>query len=552
MAFDISYIFQAIDKFTRPARDILRSTKALQAGMSKLNAVAKFGAELQRKNMFVMAGMDMAIGLLGRTVLGTTAKFQNMHMAFTAMMDDPKKADWLFKQAKISSQKYGAATTLQFGKAYAGFVALGAQAKLIPGVVSRLADIGTQIGVPIDRMALGYGKVFGTGRITRREIPSLLYQTGIRNIFAKIMHTSLSNINKMLLQGKKKMPFAVLAKAIRIMTSKKGSIIPGIGGKFLHGQKAAGRTLSGAYRKVQDTLQVLTDNVGQYIATQYKLNKRAESIQQTMIKVNHSFAAYAKRFGWLIKVVLDGLLAFAALVTVNFLLGSIIRTVEIIVIGYSAVIKLATAATWLWNKALKRLLLFALWPFKAALLRVSEALYIAAMGGTAFDIAMALLPIIIVALVVGLALLLRHFKLLMPVLKGIGDFLYMTLIKPLEMVINLIKKAIPGFEKLEKVMKPLGAIEMPFAKLGHWIGSKIPVSHAMTASMAAPALSVATPHQDIVSALQQAFPNLNEGLKTLVNVHINGKETASTEHAGHVSGFPHFDVGVNMPLSGGV
>lgn len=552
MAFDISYIFQAIDKFTRPARDILRSTKALQAGMTKLNAITKFGAELQRKNMFIMAGTDMAIAGLAHSVLGTAATFQQLRMSFGAMLGSVKQGNALFKKMKNLSQEYGTATTEQLSNVARMFLSVGGSASKIPKVMGWLLDVSALSTVSIQRLGQSYQKAFGEGRLTRRILRPFLNNTKLLITMAKLAHKSVHQMGIILGRGGKGLPFKLLPEALRVVTSK--------GHTFWHGQIIAAKTMRGAWKRVADALQILTDHIGEYLSAQFKLVPESIKLQKLMQHISKNFDSYAKRYGWMVTGIIKGLLAFAALVTFNFLLGTVLRTLELVTISYTAIMKLATVATWLWGSVIKKVIFVALWPFKIALLRVSEALSIAAMGGTAFDIAMALLPLIIAALVVGLVLLLHHFKLLKPALKDIGMVLDMTLIKPLEIVINLIKKAIPAFKKLESLMKPFSKIEFPFAKLGQFIGSKIPVFHhtitkmvAATTPMAGGAmLNFGPPHMDIVSALQQAFPNLNEGLKTLVNVHINGKESASTEHTSHASGSPYFDIGLNMPLSGGV
>ena len=81
MAFDISYVFQAIDKFTRPARAILQSTKRLEGAYNSLNKVAKYGAELQNKSKYVMAGSILAIVGLGASLLHTAGTFQKLNMS---------------------------------------------------------------------------------------------------------------------------------------------------------------------------------------------------------------------------------------------------------------------------------------------------------------------------------------------------------------------------------------------------------------------------------------------------------------------------------------
>lgn len=551
--FDISYVFQAIDKFTRPARNILKSTKRLEQGFTGLNKVVKLGAELQRKSAFIMVGTDLALVGASVGILKTASSFQQLNMSFHAMMPNQKAATALFKQLIEMSQKYGAATTLELGEASRGFLAVGASAKNIPIVLNRLMDLSAMTGKSLGSLAYGYQQTFATGIVRKKYIHAISNSVPLLQAMATVLHKTKQETMQLLNTGK--IAFVTLAKAIKLLTSR--------GAKFFEGQRKGANTLRGAYKVVQDSLQVLTYNTGLYLAKQFGITKGAKQIRDQIMQVNASFGFYEKKYGGLVTAIIKGLLAFAALVTFNFLLGTVLRSVTIVLWIFRGAILAVRGAMILW-----RVTLFAL----------------ALAEGVAFA------PLLIFASIVGVVIygiirLLKHFNLWKGTMYTLGKSVTDYLITPIDHMINRLEVAIKTLGKFlslsPTIKKVASSIEKPFAAAGSWIGGHIPVpKHLYDVQMAqrmvttsslpsiykigAPASSMLTAAQGglvstgvvsyseaIATALREAFPNLNEGLKAQVNINLDGKHVVSTHHEAHAGSYPNLDIGLNMPQAAG-
>lgn len=544
MAFNISYLFQAIDKYTRPARNILQSTKRLEKGFAGLNRVVKLGAELQRKSAFIMAGTDLAIVGMATGILRTASTFQQLNMSFHSMMDNQKDATTLFGKMIDMSQKFGAATTIELSTAARGFLAVGASAKDIPIVLSRLMDLSAQTGVSLVSLAYGYQQTFATQVVRKRYIRSLSNATPLLANMAAVLHKTTKETQHLLNHGK--IAFVTLAKAIKRMTDA--------GGKFFQGQKRGANTLRGAFKVVQDSVQVLMFHMGMFLAQQFHITQRAFAIRDAIMKVNASFSDYAKKYGGLVKAIIEGLVAFAALVTFNFLLGTLMRSVVIVLWLYRGAVLAVKGAVILWRGA-------------TLALALAEGI--------------ALAPLLIFVTVMGLVLygiyrLLKTFHLWRATMVGLGQDVTNYLIHPFDHLICKIKEAIKAIQKFMGVSSVMKKIEEPFAAVGKWIARKIPVPKHLYDVAMAEKMVMTTPLPSIyqigahrgmpssfsqiitnntsaglVSALQQAFPNLNEGLQTQVHVTVGGHVAHNTQYTGHAYTFPNFDTGLNMPQAAG-
>ena len=282
--FDISYVFQAIDKFTRPARNILRSTQRMMGGFERLNKVTKWGAELQQKNMWIMAGTDAAVVGLGISVLGTAGKFQRLKIAFDMLVDNPVMSTKIRSQLMIMSQKYGAATTQEFANSARTLLSVGVQAKNIVPTLREIARVSSLTDVPVLQISESIAKVFGGGRVSARYIRALWTRTNIRKIIMKELHLTTKEIGKMRKSGA--IPLAAFLKAFFILGAPKVTAAFKGMNKAAFGQIRMSHTLTQAWTALLDTFQVFRGNLGEYLDKQFKITDGMVKLKNTLIGVN--------------------------------------------------------------------------------------------------------------------------------------------------------------------------------------------------------------------------------------------------------------------------
>ena len=550
MAFNISYIFQAIDKFTGPARQIIASTQKMKVKFEGLNKVVKFGTQLQHKSMIGMLVAQGAMLGIGTAIIHTAGTFQKLNMSFHAMMDNQQDATDLFKKMIEMSQKFGAGTTVEFADAARSLLAVGGSAKKIPIVLNRIADITSLTGLSLEGVAKKYAIAFATGKVQRVYIRHLMNSTNLLQIMANVMKVTKGEASTMLSGAK--IPFSVLAEAIKRMTS--------VGGKYFEGQKKGAHTIFGAYNAIKDAIQVLMKNAGMFLVQQFDLINVGLKLRDNIMGLNKNFGFYAHKYGHLVKMIIIGLAAFTALLTVNFVLGTLLRSVTLIIMGYRIAVIAVRAAVIAWRLTLLAFTVIA-WASVAPFL---------------------IFTVVLAAVIIGILLLLRHLHLLKGTMFTLGKAVTEYIIEPFDKFIDKAELAIKAIQKFAKVAASIGKkAEAPFAAVGHWIAKKIPVpTHLydterairMTTQTALPSIyQIGAPagarltaaqggvpsgggvsyHEAIVAAFKEAFPNLNEGLKTKVNINIDGKHAGGAEHSAHAGSYPNSDVGLTMPQAGG-
>ena len=111
MAFNVTYIIQAIDRFSKTAKKISASTEQLTRKFKKLSEA---GEKFQKVSRGIFLKLALPMVGMGTAFLSTAAKFETMNVSFQTLLGSKEKGEAMFKSMILLSQRFGAATTLEF------------------------------------------------------------------------------------------------------------------------------------------------------------------------------------------------------------------------------------------------------------------------------------------------------------------------------------------------------------------------------------------------------------------------------------------------------
>ena len=578
MAFNIAFIIQAINKFSGPAKEIANSTNMMIHRFKRMGAA---GLALQHKMQSIFLKMALPIGALSVGLLHTAATFQTLRMSLGVMMGDQKKANQLFHQFVVLSQKWGAATTEEFAKAGRTLLAVGGKAKNIPIVLGEIADLASVAGLRLEDVAHSVARVFARGIVKLRFIKTLATSTTILQTMADQLKITKSHLMKLMSAGK--LSAGVFLRAMHTISAK--------GGIAFQGQKRAAATLRGGYFLIKDAMQILLAVMGLFLAKNFDIIDNLMKLKNVIIGVKNHFGSFMEKYGPLVRKTESAIIAFLALIAATFALGVAMRLGAVWVSVFTGALWLARIAAVgvvrVW-KTLK-------WVWRA----MNTEIAITDILLSPILIVLALVAIAVAALVyvfirwhkqIG-SLIETRLKPLLWIWKKLGHFV-MWLVdlfkKHFPIIANVIGKEVDWIVKkfdvlIDKIKHFIGffhKIGHAFKKWHHWVkfgtaGKMPPTLKALIETTATtPALSVMpamamgkistispgiVPLQmplkggDLQDAFTTALANsgLSEGLTAHINVGVSSDEGLKIDRVTHMSSMPNVEVGTIMPLAAG-
>lgn len=330
MAFNISYRFQVLDKFSKPLRQMQKQLKRTQqkvrnlsktmksTGIStalqkianktgvaaramgrfaaatgramrdaarKVKAFAKkAGKRLRDVGRNLTAKLSLPISILGGFALKASAKTETMTVAFKSMLGSLGKAKNLVKDVRAFTAK----TPFQFGDvggATRQLLAFGVVGEKVLGKLKFLGDIAAGAGVPLSDMAQIFGKVKAKGKAMTEEILQAS-ERGIPIIaeLAKVMKRPQSSILD--LASKSKISFKIFEKALKSMTEK--------GGIFFNQTEEQSNTLSGIFSTLVDNIENILSDVGDELVKAFSLKQSMKDFILFLQNAGEKFKAFAK------------------------------------------------------------------------------------------------------------------------------------------------------------------------------------------------------------------------------------------------------------------
>jgi len=581
MAFNIAFIIQAINKFSGPAKEIADSTKMI---MYRFKRMGEAGLALQHKMQGLFLKMALPIGGLGIAVLHTAATFQTLRMSFSVLMGDQKKSTWLFNQMIDLSQKFGAGTTQEFAQAARSLLAVGAQAKNIPPVLSHIADIAAVSGIPIESMAMNVAKVFAGGVVRRQFIRGLMRSTDILQEMANVAGKTKSQISIMMSKGK--LGAAIFLKAITLMTSK--------GHLFYKGQERAMHTLRGSYFLVKDAIQLLVAKMGMFLNKNFLIVDNMIKLKNIIIDVKNNFDFYMTIYGPMVRTIMSAIGAFLTLIIVTYALGTAMRIGAVWVSVFTGALFLAKIAglgvvriwktlKWIWRAMNTEIAItdILLSPILIVLglvaIAVGLLIYVFIRWNKQIGtlIETKLKPLILIWKKLGhfimwlVGLFKKHFPIIARVIGKEVDWIikkFDALIDKIKHFFSFFKKIGHGFKVwhhwvehgtptpglhggLARALKTAPKM-LPSGVMAH--AAALPLTNASLTMMKVP-LSTSLNVADLGDAFANALETsgITEGLTTHINIGVSGETGLKIDKITHMSSHPNVEVGTIMPLAAG-
>ncbi len=332
MAFNISYIYEIVNKASVPLKKIAEAQKAVAKGAAIAAArVKKFGAALGRIKDKAKAAGDKLKSLgssmslkvtapllaIGGFALKSSAALETLETSFESMLGSADKARVIVKElvdftAKTPFQLEGV------GKAGKQLLAFGVAEKDILPTLQVLGDIAAGANVPLTEMSAIFGKVKAKGKAYTEELLQMSDRgIPIIDILAKRFGVTKQAVFDAASSGK--ISFKIIQDAMQEMTQK--------GGIFFKQMDRQSATLAGIFSTLKDNINLAMAEVGDTLVETLDLKQLLKDLITGIQSATKAFAEFAKnnprlvKFGLIITgivIVLGPLIGFIGLMVAGF------------------------------------------------------------------------------------------------------------------------------------------------------------------------------------------------------------------------------------------
>ena len=367
MAFNISYRFQILNKFSKPLREMkkqlnqvrqkvrilsrtMKSTGisvALQKIANKTGVAAramkkfavatgramadaarkvrKFAAEsgkrLRNVGRNLTTKLSAPLAILGGFALKASAKTETITVAFESMLGSLSKAKALVKDVRDFTAK----TPFQFGDvggATKQLLAFGVAEENVLNKLKFLGDIAAGAGVPLSDMAQIFGKVKAKSKAMTEEILQMS-DRGVPVIseLAKVLKMPESSILKLASEGK--ISAKIFEQALRSMAAE--------GGVFFNQMEKQSNTLAGIFSTLVDNVEIILSDVGDELVKAFSIKQAMKDFIGFLQAAGEKFKVFAKANPQLIKM----LLTFTAIAAV---MGPLLFTLGLMASGIAVLL----------------------------------------------------------------------------------------------------------------------------------------------------------------------------------------------------------------------
>lgn len=240
-------------------RLILSQKRAEQQARNTGRAYADQSAALNgmERRLAALASISMLSDYLTK-VREVTAEFELQKVSLGSIVQDEEKGKQIFSEIKGFALKTPV-SILDLTKYTKQLAAYRIETDKLFETTTRLADIATAMGQPLDRLILAYGQIRARGFLAGGEAKQLMeYGIPITELLAE----KLSKVNGELVRAsdvldmmsKRQIPFETVAEVFEDLTNK--------GGMFYNMQEKQGNTLYGMWAKLGDAASVMYEEIG--------------------------------------------------------------------------------------------------------------------------------------------------------------------------------------------------------------------------------------------------------------------------------------------------
>lgn len=333
MAFNISYVYEIVNKASGPLKKIAAAQKAVARGATKAATVTRrFGDALERlrkkasvasSKMRSLGGaltlrVTAPLGLLAGMALKSSANLETLQTSFESMLGSADKARDTVKQLV----DFTARTPFQLegvGKSAKQLLAFGVASKDLLPTLSILGDISAGANVPLTEMAAIFGKIKAKGKAYTEELLQMSDRgIPIIDILAKKFGVTKEAVFDAASKGK--ISFKIIEDAMKGMTSK--------GGIFTKQMERQSGTLAGLFSTLKDNITLAMAEVGDVLVKNLDLKNLMKDVISNIQAATRAFAEFTKNNPRLTKF---GLI----IVGLVFILGPLIAFIGFMVAGFA-------------------------------------------------------------------------------------------------------------------------------------------------------------------------------------------------------------------------
>jgi hypothetical protein len=327
MSFNISYTFEALDRFTGTARKISSALKQVRNNVMnvrmRFEALGKSLSSIGKRFSLTLTAPLVA---LGGYAIKASADVEQLTVAFSSMTHSVASGKKLVQDlinftAKTPFQLPGVADAAQ------RLLTFGVQSNKVIPILRQLSNIAAMTHTPMSELAQQYGRVAALGKVTTRELMQLSAMrvpivTTLQQMAKEAGH---AGVNIQDIASKNLITFPVFLEALRRMTTGTGI--------FTDAAKKQSQTLTGLFSTLKDNIRLTLIPFGDIIVDTLKLQTKMQKLIDTLGVLRENFKVWAQAHPALLKLIVYTGLFLAALGPVLLILGQI-------AFGISAIIAL--------------------------------------------------------------------------------------------------------------------------------------------------------------------------------------------------------------------
>lgn len=333
MAFNISYVYEIVNKASGPLKKIAEQQKAVAKGAERAATKAKkFGAALERlRKRAGAASLKMRslgssltlkvtapLGILAGMALKSSASLETLQVSFESMLGSADKARETVKELV----DFTARTPFQLegvGKSAKQLLAFGVTSKDLLPTLSVLGDISAGANVPLTEMAAIFGKIKAKGKAYTEELLQMSDRgIPIIDILAKKFGVTKEAVFDAASKGK--ISFKIIQDAMGEMTSK--------GGIFFKQMDRQSRTMAGLFSTLKDNVVLALAELGDTLVETLDLKELLKDTIAGIQSATKAFTEFAKNNPKLVKF---GLI----IAGMAFVLGPLIAMIGFMAAGFA-------------------------------------------------------------------------------------------------------------------------------------------------------------------------------------------------------------------------
>lgn len=327
MAFNISYVYQATDKFSTVAKKIQKQSDKITAKIRRSSESMKsFGRSISAVGKSMILSVTTPILAVAGFALKASANIETMKVSFESLTGSAEKADKLLKKVI----QFTATTPFQLegvGKAAKQLLSFGVSQDEIISKLRFLGDIAAGANVPLSDMASIFGKSKAKGKAMTEELLQLSDRgIPIISMLAKGMGVAKEQIFDLASKGK--ISFEILQKSLIKMTEK--------GGVFFDQTKKQSQTLAGIFSTLRDNIFISLAAIGDQLVESFDLKNVLKDAITFIQQMTDRMKVFVKENPELTKTILIVTALVAALAPLLIVIGLIASGIGVLVSAVAA------------------------------------------------------------------------------------------------------------------------------------------------------------------------------------------------------------------------